>query len=340
VVSDALAWEPDEEDLAFTDVYGDWDPLTPVELRGYMEGFPAAWWVVGGHAVEAFTGVRRAHEDIDLVVFSDDMPALRAQFAGVFHLWSNYGGTFRIIDDKHPEPLHPLSQVWMRVNARSPWRVDCPLNPRRDGRWVSKRDDAFVADLEEVTWVAGDGVRYLNPEVVLHFKAAHARVKDVIDRDNVLPLLSADRRAWTTRRPRRCSPRPRGDDRAAGPRRQRLSLHASGRAARRVVEESRERLGRGARRPPGEVVFTGGGTESDNLAVKGLFWARRAADPRRRRIVVSPASSTTPSSTPSSGWPSTRAPRSPGCRSTDRPGRPEALRGARRRPGDVALVSA
>jgi cysteine desulfurase len=35
------------------------------------------------------------------------------------------------------------------------------------------------------------------------------------------------------------------------------------------------------------VIFTGGGTEADNLAVKGLFWARRAVDPRRRRIIVS-----------------------------------------------------
>jgi cysteine desulfurase len=33
-------------------------------------------------------------------------------------------------------------------------------------------------------------------------------------------------------------------------------------------------------------VFTGGGTESDNLAVKGIFWARRAADPCRKRIVA------------------------------------------------------
>lgn len=205
-MSGALAWEPTDEDRAFTDVYGDWDPLTPGELRDYMEGFPAPWWVVGGHAVEAFTGVRRVHEDIDLVIFSDDVPALRAQFAGVFHLWSNFGGTFRIIDDDHPEPLDPLSQVWMRVDARSPWRVDCPLNPRKDGRWVSKRDETFVADLEEVTWVAGDGVRYLNPEVVLHYKAAHARAKDVIDRDNVLPLLSDGRRAWLADAVRRTYP--------------------------------------------------------------------------------------------------------------------------------------
>jgi cysteine desulfurase len=65
------------------------------------------------------------------------------------------------------------------------------------------------------------------------------------------------------------------------------SLHASGRRARRVVEESRETLAAALDARPSEVLFTGGGTESDNLAVKGLYWARRAADPRRRRILVS-----------------------------------------------------
>jgi cysteine desulfurase len=67
------------------------------------------------------------------------------------------------------------------------------------------------------------------------------------------------------------------------------SLHASGRAARRAAEQSRERLAEALGARPSEVLFTGGGTESDNLAVKGLFWARRAADERRRRVVVSPA---------------------------------------------------
>jgi cysteine desulfurase len=67
------------------------------------------------------------------------------------------------------------------------------------------------------------------------------------------------------------------------------SLHASGRAARRAAEQSRERLAEAVGARPSEVLFTGGGTESDNLAVKGLFWARREADSRRRRIVVSAA---------------------------------------------------
>ena len=60
------------------------------------------------------------------------------------------------------------------------------------------------------------------------------------------------------------------------------SLHASGRAARRVVEESRETVARAIGCRPGEVVFTSGGTEADNLAVKGIYWARQADRPRRR----------------------------------------------------------
>jgi cysteine desulfurase len=66
------------------------------------------------------------------------------------------------------------------------------------------------------------------------------------------------------------------------------SLHGSGRRARRRVEESREQLADALGARPSEVIFTSGGTESDNLAVKGLFWARRDADSKRRRIVASP----------------------------------------------------
>src|ERR1700689_3306219 len=62
------------------------------------------------------------------------------------------------------------------------------------------------------------------------------------------------------------------------------SLHAAGRRARRVVEESREQLAEvfGAR--PSEIVFTSGGTEADNLAVKGLYWARHQGS--RRRVLT------------------------------------------------------
>lgn len=64
------------------------------------------------------------------------------------------------------------------------------------------------------------------------------------------------------------------------------SLHSSGRRARRVVEEARENIAEALGAKPSEVVFTSGGTESDNLAVKGTYWAHRAADPARKRVLV------------------------------------------------------
>ena len=96
------------------------------------------------------------------------------------------------------------------------------------------------------------------------------------------------------------------------------SLHASGRHARRVVEESRETIAQALDCRPGEVVFTSGGTEADNLALKGIYWARlrrgpaphphpghRDRAPRRAR----------PAAT---GCATPRAPRSSCCRSTTR----------------------
>ncbi|MFE7407722.1 cysteine desulfurase family protein [Isoptericola sp. NPDC057559] len=65
------------------------------------------------------------------------------------------------------------------------------------------------------------------------------------------------------------------------------SLHSAGRGARRAVEESRESVAASLGARPSEVIFTAGGTEADNLAIKGIFWGRRRQDPRRTRVLVS-----------------------------------------------------
>jgi cysteine desulfurase len=65
------------------------------------------------------------------------------------------------------------------------------------------------------------------------------------------------------------------------------SLHGAGRAGRKVVEESRERIAAALGARPSEVVFTSGGTESDNLAVKGISWARREESSARQRVLAS-----------------------------------------------------
>jgi cysteine desulfurase len=69
-----------------------------------------------------------------------------------------------------------------------------------------------------------------------------------------------------------------------GPRGNPSSVHALGASAREAVESAREPVAAMVGASPGEIFFTGGGTESDNLAVLGLA---RAASPEKRHAVVS-----------------------------------------------------
>lgn len=64
------------------------------------------------------------------------------------------------------------------------------------------------------------------------------------------------------------------------------SLHTAGRSARARLEESRELLARSVGADPHEVIFTAGGTDADNIALKGLFWQRRSEDPGRVRLLA------------------------------------------------------
>lgn len=63
------------------------------------------------------------------------------------------------------------------------------------------------------------------------------------------------------------------------------SIHSQGQNAKRMLEEAREQVAASLGCDPIEIVFTSGGTESVNLAVKGMFWARNADRPRPRILV-------------------------------------------------------
>jgi cysteine desulfurase len=62
------------------------------------------------------------------------------------------------------------------------------------------------------------------------------------------------------------------------------SIHASGRRARQALDEAREAIARRLAASPREIIFTAGGSEADNLAIKGIAWASSA---RGRHIITS-----------------------------------------------------
>lgn len=93
-----------------------------------------------------------------------------------------------------------------------------------------------------------------------------------LDHAATSPMIEAARTAWLKASTQQGNP---------------SSLHTSGRAARRIVEESRESIAADLHARPSAVVFTAGGTESDNLAVKGLYWQARATRHSEVSIITS-----------------------------------------------------
>lgn len=184
----------DPEDVRLDRLFGPWQPFGVDRVAAALASYDAPWWVCGGHAIEAFTGVSRPHDDIDIGFFTRDLDALRLALADEFDLWSVGGMTFRPLTAEDPG-LHAHSeQVWAREHAWAPWRMDLLATPDDGGRWVNKREPSMVVPLAEATWLGPDGIRYLSPELALAMKAKLARPKDVADLDATLPLLEQDAR--------------------------------------------------------------------------------------------------------------------------------------------------
>jgi hypothetical protein len=180
---------------AFNRWYGGWDPLDPSNIAEFMQGFDRPWWIIGGWSIEVFTGVVRSHEDMDISILSSDAEAFRLFLGNRWTPWNVDDGWFRPFDARFRD-VRPDSQIWVRRDAQSPWILDVPFTPDTDGRWTNKRNLDHSEDLEAVTWVAPDGLRYARPEVTLMFKAAQARDKDIRDAEVTLPRLGDAARRW------------------------------------------------------------------------------------------------------------------------------------------------
>lgn len=193
-------------------LYGPWAAHTPLDVARLLDGYPGVWWVAGGWALEAFTGVGRAHEDTDVGVLRTDLPALRRHLAGTLDVWTATAGALRpLLPDDEPEAgpdvvLPPgCGQVWTRRAATEPWELDILLSPGTAGEWVYKRDETLRMPMGEALWTQ-DGVAYLQPEIQLLYKAKGLRPKDRLDFDSTLPHLSGPRRAWLEHALRRTLP--------------------------------------------------------------------------------------------------------------------------------------
>jgi Aminoglycoside-2''-adenylyltransferase len=188
----------DLSDIDFTELYGAWAPHTPQDAAELLDGYGGSWWVVGGWAAQAFTGVTRPHDDVDIAIRRGDLGQFREHLAGRTHIWRNDGGTLSPVLDDDPDAKYPKDflQLWLRRNAALPWEYDVICDPGDPGQWINRRLPSMTLPLNKATWLDPQGIRYLNPEILLLFKARDARPKDEADFAEIAPLLSEHRRTW------------------------------------------------------------------------------------------------------------------------------------------------
>ena len=192
-------------DLSATELkrlYGPWAGKTPADVALLMADYPGPWWVSGGWAMEAFTGVARPHDDIDLEVLRVDLPLLRRHLRGRLDLWSAVDGALCPLlpgdqPDAGPDAVLPegCGQVWTRAGGAEPWEYDVLLMAGDRQTWEFKRDRRIQRPLASVGWTHS-GVPFLRPEIQLLLKARGRRPKDQSDFDTTLPLLDPPSAAW------------------------------------------------------------------------------------------------------------------------------------------------
>ena len=171
----------------------DWDGWRPETAVRALAGVDVPWAVAAGWAIDLFLGTqRREHDDLELAV-----PATR--FREVTDVLSEL--EFHVIGpgtavpvDEADELLERHHQTWGLDRPANCWRVDVFREPSDGDTWICRRDKQIRLPYSEVIEHTKEGVPYVRPEIVLLFKAKHARPKDEGDLAAVLPRLDAARK--------------------------------------------------------------------------------------------------------------------------------------------------
>jgi Aminoglycoside-2''-adenylyltransferase len=165
---------------------------TPSEVACHLSGIATPWCVVGGWALDLFRGRQtRGHGDIEIAIPASRFPEVRARFPGYVF---DAAGSGRIWPDASPAELAAGYQTWLRDPATGNYLLDVFREPHDSDIWICRRDESIRYPYSEIIHHSQDNIPYLAPELVLLFKAKHARQKDQADFDATIPCMSPAQR--------------------------------------------------------------------------------------------------------------------------------------------------
>jgi hypothetical protein len=166
---------------------------TPGEIAQHLAGIAAPWCVAAGWALDLFRGSQtREHGDLEIAIPAATFPEVRDRFPGYAFDAVSSG---RIWENAAPGVLSATHQTWLRDPATGNYLVDVFREPHDGQTWVCRRDETIRLPYREIIHHTPHGIPYLAPELVLLFKAKHARAKDQADFDGTVPLMTPAQRA-------------------------------------------------------------------------------------------------------------------------------------------------
>ncbi|ETI70562.1 nucleotidyltransferase domain-containing protein [Neobacillus vireti] len=162
-------------------------------ITSLMSGFDKTWFFAGGWAIDLFIGEEtREHKDIEIAVFRKDQFYLKDYLKewdfkmvlkGKFHTWDH-----EFLD----LPIHEIHAS----NLLSGDKMEILLNETKDNDWRFRRDLRISYPIKSIWSVTETGIPYLNPEIVLLYKAKNTREKDHQDFNAIKDYLDKEKRKW------------------------------------------------------------------------------------------------------------------------------------------------
>ncbi|MGY6212270.1 nucleotidyltransferase domain-containing protein [Cytobacillus firmus] len=144
-------------------------------VASLMAGFTKTWFIAGGWAIDLFIGKEtRVHKDIEFAVFRKDQLYLKnyliewdfkIAIKAELHTWEN---------ELLELPVHEI-HASNKLNGEE---IEILLNETKGEYWTFRRDSRISYPLNSVWSYSETGIPYLNPEIVLLYKAKNSREKD------------------------------------------------------------------------------------------------------------------------------------------------------------------